>query len=193
MLGMNIAVVTPWRKVTQVPNAEATYSNLRSFLRVCRARLQPEQVGLQSSRRRRVPGLTRGDVAELVGVTERWYASFEAGNKDHPVSPAFVHRVAEALRLDTADRVWLFRFTLPAAAAVAEHFETELAQAERALVTAQAAAGHALAVSYYNHLVAEESLRQARAASEVSHARKADRRRMQARTSKFRPNRASRS
>lgn len=172
-------------------HASANHSDLRSFLILCRARLRPEDVGFRRSQRRRVPGLTRCEVAELVGVSERWYASFEAGT-DHRVSADFIHRVAEALRLNIGDRIRLFRLTLPAAAAVAEHFENALAQAESALFKARAATGHALASFYYKNLVAEESLRQVRAATEVSNARKAERRRMPARASKFRTNRTGR-
>jgi transcriptional regulator with XRE-family HTH domain len=100
-------------------HAPASRAELRSFLTACRARLLPADVGLLASNRRRVPGLWREDVAELVGVSAKWYAAFETGKSDRRFSAEFVHRVAEALRLDGRDRVWLFRLALPEAAAVA--------------------------------------------------------------------------
>lgn len=122
------------------------HADLRSFLTERRARLHPEDVGLCRTHRRRVAGLRREEVAELAGVTERWYASFEAGTTDRRYSPVFVHRVADALQLDVTDRVWLFRLALPAAATVAEYFEN-------ALFEAQVTAGRALASSIYDRLI----------------------------------------
>jgi hypothetical protein len=93
-------------------------------------------------------------MAELVGVSERWYASFETGTSHRHFSESFILRVAEALRLDVSERVWLFRLALPGAAAVAEHFELALTRAERALADAQATAGRALASAICERLVA---------------------------------------
>ncbi len=140
------------------------HGDMRSFLTARRARLRPEEVGLQRTRRR-VPGLRREDVAELVGVSERWYASFELGKSDRHFSAVFIHRVADALRLDHADRVWLFRLALPEAAAVAEHFEVALSRAEGAVIEAQAATGRALASTIYGRLSLEETLREVQAAA----------------------------
>ena len=143
----------------------ASHADLRYFLTFCRARLHPEDVGLRNTHRRRVPGLRREEVAELVGVSARWYASFEAGKKDRRFSAIFIHRVADALRLNVTDRVWLFRLALPEAAAVAEHFEIALSQAESAAFEAQVTAGRALASSIYRHLAAQETLREIQAAA----------------------------
>jgi transcriptional regulator with XRE-family HTH domain len=141
------------------------HDELKSFLTACRARLRPDDVGLPSSVRRRVPGLRREEVAELVGVSEKWYAAFETGTSDRSFSAAFVHRVAEALRLDVPDRVWLFRLALPEAAAVAEHFETALARAEESVIEARAAAGRAAASAVYRRLMAQEALLEVQAAA----------------------------
>ena len=48
--------------------------------------------------RRRVRGLRRGEVAEIIGVTVDWYRAFESGRPVR-VSPQFVSRLAQALRL----------------------------------------------------------------------------------------------
>jgi transcriptional regulator with XRE-family HTH domain len=96
---------------------------LREFLAHCRSKLQPANVGLPTTTRRRVPGLRREEVAELVGVSANWYALFEAGTNDRRFSSAFVRRVADALLLGEGERVTLFRFALPEVAAASEHIE----------------------------------------------------------------------
>jgi len=134
------------------------------LLTAARARLRPEHVGLPATMRRRVPGLRREEVAELVGVSPNWYAFFEMGDSDRNFSPAFVQRVADALRLNQSERVRLFRLALPEVAAAAEHFEVILAAAEALARDAQQTAGRALARSICQRLYAEESLREAQAA-----------------------------
>jgi transcriptional regulator with XRE-family HTH domain len=143
----------------------ANRDDLRSLLIECRARLLPGDVGLPASNRRRVMGLRREEVAELVGVSAKWYAAFEAGTSDRRFSAEFVHRVADALKLDERDRVRLFRLALPEVAAVAEHFETELARAEDSVIEARAAAGRSLASAAYRQLMAQEGLREVQAAA----------------------------
>jgi transcriptional regulator with XRE-family HTH domain len=137
---------------------------LRIFLTAARARLQPQDVGLPATSRRRVPGLRREEVAELVGVSVRWYTVFELGKSGRTFSPAFVQHVGEALRLDQSERVRLFRLALPEVALAAEHFEAVLAAAEELVREARATAGRALANTICQRLLSEESLREARAA-----------------------------
>ncbi len=96
---------------------------MREFLTHCRSKLQPANVGLPTTTRRRVPGLRREEVAELVGVSPNWYALFETGTNDRHFSVAFVGRVADALILSERERVTLFRLALPEVAAASEHFE----------------------------------------------------------------------
>ncbi len=136
---------------------------LQMFLTASRARLRPEDVALPVTTRRRVPGLRREEVAELVGVSPHWYAVFENGTSDRKFSPAFVERVADALRLDSSERVRLFRLALPEVAAVADHFEVILASSEESAREAQVAAGRALARNICQRLITEESLREVRA------------------------------
>ncbi len=50
-------------------------AELGSFLKVRRARLRPEDVGLPPGPRRRTPGLRREEVALLAGVGVSWYTN----------------------------------------------------------------------------------------------------------------------
>jgi hypothetical protein len=85
---------------------------LRTFLMQCRSRLDPLAVGLPFTRRRRVRGLRRGEVAELIGVTVDWYRHFESGRPVR-VSPQFVARLSRALRLTPLDAMTLFGLAFP--------------------------------------------------------------------------------
>jgi transcriptional regulator with XRE-family HTH domain len=128
-------------------NERVRQTELRSFLAAARTRLRPRDVGLPILGHRRLPGLRREEVAELVGVSPRWYASFEAGDGRRRFSAAFVQRVADVLRLSDPERMRLFELALPEAAAVALH--------------AHAAAGRAISSAIYRQLVAQEQLREA--------------------------------
>jgi hypothetical protein len=83
---------------------------LRTFLTTCRSRLAPAQMGLPTTARRRVKGLRRGEVAELIGVTVDWYRYFESGRPVR-VSPQFVSRLAKALQLQPRQEMTLFRLS----------------------------------------------------------------------------------
>ena len=87
---------------------------LGEFLRACRARLRPADVGLppQNPRRpdraaRRVPGLRREEVARLAGVSVDYYARLEQG-RTGLVSESVVSAIAETLRLDPTEREYFF-------------------------------------------------------------------------------------
>jgi transcriptional regulator with XRE-family HTH domain len=85
----------------------ATRSALGEFLRVRRERLRPEDVGLPSGWRRRVPGLRREEVALLAGISVEYYLRLEQGRDQHP-SDQVLHSIARALRLDsTARPIWV--------------------------------------------------------------------------------------
>jgi hypothetical protein len=83
---------------------------LRSFLIDCRSQLAPADLGLPRTTRRRVRGLRRGEVAELIGVTVDWYRYFESGRPVR-VSPQFVSRLARVLRLPPPQEMTLFRLS----------------------------------------------------------------------------------
>jgi transcriptional regulator with XRE-family HTH domain len=85
---------------------------LREFLINARSRLQPENVGLPLTGRRRVAGLRRGEVAELLGVSADWYRWLESG-RSVQVSQQLLARLALALRLEPHDEVTLYRLALP--------------------------------------------------------------------------------
>jgi hypothetical protein len=85
---------------------------LRSFLMRCRSLLAPTELGLPRTPRRRVAGLRRGEVAELIGVSVDWYRSFESGRPVR-VSPQFVSRLSRALRLTAPEQMTLFQLSLP--------------------------------------------------------------------------------
>jgi transcriptional regulator with XRE-family HTH domain len=81
---------------------------VREFLASRRARITPEQAGLPvSAGGRRVPGLRRGEVATLAGVSVEYYTRIERGNL-RGVSDSVLHAIARALRLDDAERIHLF-------------------------------------------------------------------------------------
>lgn len=82
-------------------------SDIRDFLASRRAKITPEQVGLPTSGRRRVPGLRREEVAVLAGVSTDWYTRLERGHIGE-VSEDVLAAVAEALRLSEDERIYLF-------------------------------------------------------------------------------------
>ncbi|MGW2662206.1 MmyB family transcriptional regulator [Nocardia tengchongensis] len=78
-------------------------SEFAEFLIARRARLQPEDVGLPSGRRRRTPGLRREEVAALAGVSADYLARLEQGRDTNP-STAVLAALADALRLNDVER-----------------------------------------------------------------------------------------
>jgi len=80
---------------------------LGDFIRAQRERVAPSSVGLIAARRRRTPGLRREEVAELSGLSTTWYTWIEQG-RDVSVSPTALARLAQTLRLDRAQRHYLF-------------------------------------------------------------------------------------
>ncbi|KUN21502.1 XRE family transcriptional regulator [Streptomyces antibioticus] len=80
--------------------------DLGNFLRSRRARIQPEEVGLPSYGRRRVPGLRREEVAQLAGVSVDYYIRLEQG-RGPSVSDAVLDAIARVLRLDDTEHAYL--------------------------------------------------------------------------------------
>jgi transcriptional regulator with XRE-family HTH domain len=80
---------------------------LGAFLRAHREALAPEIAG---QGRRRTPGLRREEVAQLCGLSTTWYTWVEQG-RDIALSAAALARLADALRLTTAERGYLFELT----------------------------------------------------------------------------------
>jgi len=80
---------------------------LREFLRTRRARLRPEDVGVQTTGRRRVPGLRREEVAMLAGVSLDYYTRLEQGRRNLQPSDQVLDAIARALRLTEIERLYL--------------------------------------------------------------------------------------
>jgi len=93
--------------MTHFPAEPIQSQTLGTFLRSHRERLSPTKLGLPSAGRRRTPGLRREEVAQLCGVSTTWYTWLEQGR---PVraSASVLRRIAEALQLSRAERVYLF-------------------------------------------------------------------------------------
>lgn len=81
----------------------ADEGELAAFLRSRRERLKPEQVGLPASGRRRTPGLRRGELATLAGVSVEYLERLEQGRDTNP-SVAVLASLAQALRLSEDER-----------------------------------------------------------------------------------------
>lgn len=80
---------------------------MREFLTSRRAKVTPQQAGLPVVGQRRVPGLRRGEVASLAGVSIEYYSKLERGQLAG-VSVGVLDAVARALQLDTAEREHLY-------------------------------------------------------------------------------------
>jgi transcriptional regulator with XRE-family HTH domain len=80
---------------------------VREFLTSRRAKITARQAGLPDVGSRRVPGLRRGEVALLAGVSIEYYTKLERG-AIAGVSAAVLDALARALQLDDAERAHLF-------------------------------------------------------------------------------------
>ena len=92
-------------------DSQARRAALRGFLMECRARLRPEDVGLASVGRRRVPGLRREEVAELASISPSWYTLLETAHSIR-VSPRMLDRLSAALQLDEGEKRQLFSLAI---------------------------------------------------------------------------------
>jgi hypothetical protein len=82
-------------------------AEVREFLISRRAKITPQQAGMPDVGSRRVPGLRRGEVAALAGVSVEYYAKLERGTLGG-VSASVLDAIARALQLDDAERAHLF-------------------------------------------------------------------------------------
>ncbi|MDO0938170.1 helix-turn-helix transcriptional regulator [Streptomyces sp. DG2A-72] len=96
----------------QVASGLDRRTELKEFLRSRRARLRPEDVGLPTYGRRRVPGLRREELAQLAGVSYAYYARLEQGYGD-TMSAEVLDAVARVLRLNEEERDHLIRLAQP--------------------------------------------------------------------------------
>jgi transcriptional regulator with XRE-family HTH domain len=82
-------------------------AEVRDFLISRRAKLTPQQLALPEVGSRRVPGLRRGEVAALAGVSVEYYSKLERGALAG-ASATILDAIARALQLDDAERAHLF-------------------------------------------------------------------------------------
>jgi transcriptional regulator with XRE-family HTH domain len=75
---------------------------LGDLLRAWRGRLSPEDIGMESSGRRRTAGLRREELAQLAGVSVDYVMRLEQGRSRTP-SAQVVQSLARALQLDRAE------------------------------------------------------------------------------------------
>ncbi len=80
---------------------------VREFLVSRRAKITPQMVGLPDDGSRRVPGLRRGEVAVLAGVSVEYYTKLERGDL-RGVSDEVLEAIASALRFTEAEHHHLF-------------------------------------------------------------------------------------
>ncbi|MGY0023191.1 helix-turn-helix domain-containing protein [Streptomyces sp. cg35] len=83
-------------------------NELGTFLRTCREAVTPAEVGLPAGSRRRTPGLRRSELATLADISAEYLTRLEQGRDRNP-SPSVLGALADALRLDTDERLLLRR------------------------------------------------------------------------------------
>ncbi len=103
----------------------AKNGELREFLRSRRARVQPQDVGIETTGHRRVPGLRREEIAMLAGVSLDYYARLEQGRDLQP-SDQVLDAIARALRLAEVERTYLHNL-VRSTVAVPKSADVELA------------------------------------------------------------------
>jgi transcriptional regulator with XRE-family HTH domain len=90
---------------------EIRRQELSDFLRTRRARINPADVGLPATSRRRTAGLRREEVAHLAGMSATWYTWLEQ-KRPIRVSPGVLDSLGRVLRLDPVERIQLFQLAL---------------------------------------------------------------------------------
>ncbi|HVT70828.1 MAG TPA: helix-turn-helix transcriptional regulator [Trebonia sp.] len=89
-----------------------TAGRLGEYLRARRELLTPAEAGLPDGGIRRVPGLKRGEVALLAGISAEYYTRLEQGHDKHP-SEQVLTAIARALQLDEPSAAHLFGLASP--------------------------------------------------------------------------------
>lgn len=82
--------------------------DLGAFLRARRAAVTPAAAGLPDTDPRRVPGLRRGELAQLAGVSVDYLVRLEQGRGPHP-STGVLDALARALGLDDTETFYVHR------------------------------------------------------------------------------------
>jgi len=102
--------------VAGTEETERPVTELGEFLRSRRDRLSPQEAGVRSFGRRRVPGLRREELAQLAGVSMTYLTRLEQGQSQN-ASDAVITALARALQLDEDEQSHLFALARPAARA----------------------------------------------------------------------------
>jgi len=97
----------------QLADADRPVTELGEFLRSRRDRLTPDEAGVSSHGRRRVPGLRREELAQLAGVSMTYLTRLEQGQSQN-ASDSVIDALARALQLDADERSHLFALAHPA-------------------------------------------------------------------------------
>jgi transcriptional regulator with XRE-family HTH domain len=84
---------------------------LQVLLRSARARTNSESCGIPAPSRKRSAGLTSAQLAELIGVSQTWYARFEAGRARMSIKA--LNRLADALHFDDLERTRVLQLAVP--------------------------------------------------------------------------------
>ncbi|MEO7016214.1 MAG: helix-turn-helix transcriptional regulator [Leifsonia sp.] len=93
--------------------AHSETNRLGEYLRARRELVTPDQAGIPSGSRRRVPGLRREEVAMLAGISSDYYLRLERGRDRNP-SPQVLTALARVLHLDEVEEGYLLRLAQPA-------------------------------------------------------------------------------
>lgn len=91
---------------------EKPVTELGDFLRSRRDRVSPDEAGVESYGRRRVPGLRREELAQLAGVSVTYLTRLEQG-QSHNASTAIIDALARALLLDEDEHAHLRALARP--------------------------------------------------------------------------------
>lgn len=87
-------------------------NQLGSFLRSRREKIDAASAGVVDNKRRRVKGLRREELALLAGLSPSYYTRLEQGRDRHP-SREILAALVRALRLDDAERSYLWSLAIP--------------------------------------------------------------------------------
>jgi transcriptional regulator with XRE-family HTH domain len=93
--------------------ADAQAAELGAFLMARRQEIDPADLGLPQTGRRRVKGLRREEVAQQAAISTDYYARIEQGRR--PVSENVLDAIAEVLRLTAQQRAYVFNLARSAA------------------------------------------------------------------------------
>lgn len=128
-MGLRVASTGRGRLATDVPGtmdgmerfrlepasaeADRPVTELGAFLRSRRDRITPDDVGVNSYGRRRVPGLRREELAQIAGVSVTYLTRLEQGQSQN-ASDSIIDALARALQLDADERAHLHALAHPA-------------------------------------------------------------------------------